>query len=40
MTEAQTSASLRVVFPQWQACGVDYAKEFTKDLAQESVRHG
>lgn len=40
MTDTQSTISLRVVFPQWQACGADYAKEFTKDLAQESVRHG
>lgn len=40
MTDDITPTSLRVVFPQWQACGADYAKEFTRNLAQESVRHG
>ncbi|KHJ74029.1 hypothetical protein QR64_03635, partial [Rhodococcus sp. Chr-9] len=32
--------ALRVIFPQWQACGVGYAAEFTKDLTARSVRHG
>jgi arginase len=40
MSHTTNGKSLRVVFPQWQACGVDYAAEFTGDLQRESVRHG
>ncbi|MFE7423383.1 arginase family protein [Rhodococcus sp. NPDC057529] len=32
--------ALRLIFPQWQACGADYAAEFTANLSRESVRHG
>lgn len=40
MSENTNGKSLRVIFPQWQACGVDYAAEFTGDLQRQSVRHG
>ena len=32
--------TLRVLFPQWQGCGADYAAEFTTNLSRDSVRHG
>lgn len=40
LNNEQPQNVLRVVFPQWQACGVDYAEEFTENLNPQSVRHG
>lgn len=40
MSQDLKQNALRVIFPQWQACGADYAGEFTSHLSRESVRHG
>lgn len=40
MQTPQLPDALRVVFPQWQACGVDYAAQFSAPLDRSSVRHG
>ena len=40
MSHNLQQSALRVVFPQWQGCGADYAVEFIGNLSRESVRHG